>query len=80
MGMVFKNIDYMKGGGVENLSGTSVLKSIGRASPPGRKTDTSIHYKNVMYTKRTCRQSKTQRKDKAKTYRTNWDASSVCLH
>jgi hypothetical protein len=30
MGMVFKNIEYMNGGCFENLSGTSVPKSIGR--------------------------------------------------
>jgi hypothetical protein len=34
MGMVFKNIEYMNGGCFENLSGTSVPKSIGRG-PPG---------------------------------------------
>jgi hypothetical protein len=34
MGMVFKNIEYMNEGCFENLSGTSVPKSIGRG-PPG---------------------------------------------
>jgi hypothetical protein len=34
MGMVFKDIEYMNGGCFENLSGTSVPKSIGRG-PPG---------------------------------------------
>jgi hypothetical protein len=34
MGMVFKNNEYMNGGCFENLSGTSVPKSIGRG-PPG---------------------------------------------
>ena len=33
--MVFKNIEYMNGGCFENLSGTSVPKSIGRGPPGG---------------------------------------------
>jgi hypothetical protein len=41
--MVFKNIEYMNGGCFENLSGTSVPKSIGRG-PPGRLTNLG-HYR-----------------------------------
>jgi hypothetical protein len=33
MGVVFKNIEYMNEGCFENLSGTSVPKSIGRGPP-----------------------------------------------
>jgi hypothetical protein len=43
LGMVFKNIEYMNGGTCfENLSRTSVLKSIGRSPPPGIKC-TKMH-------------------------------------
>jgi hypothetical protein len=38
MGIVLKNIEYMNGGCFENLSGTSVPKSIGRG-PPGLLQD-----------------------------------------
>ena len=34
MGMVFKNIKYMNGGCFENLSGTSVPKSMGGGDFP----------------------------------------------
>jgi hypothetical protein len=41
MGLVFKNIEYMNGGCFENLSGTSVPKSIGRG-PPGARPHLSM--------------------------------------
>jgi hypothetical protein len=44
MGMVFKNIEYINGGGgVENLSGTSVPKSTGRGPPGPQRTG---HFRN----------------------------------
>jgi hypothetical protein len=44
MGMVFKNVEYMNGGCFENLSGTSVPKSIGRGPPPGNDLAKFLHF------------------------------------